>query len=148
MKKLSKTNENLHEIVVFSKNIDLVQVFIGFWYIFHWKSMPLSSEINVFAESLDFLFFCLGIFPLWILGLTGQMYYVVHPHGWARSTLTGSILKWTMDTTMQSTNLEQVYQWWIGQNRSVFFWKSRHMVRSEQKLMNIIKSLLHVLYFK
>ena len=50
--------------------------------------MPLSSEINVFAESLDF-FFCLGIFPLWILGLTGQshMYYVVHPHGGARSTL-------------------------------------------------------------
>ena len=42
--------------------------------------MPLLSEINVFAESLDF-FFCLGIFPLWILGLTGQMYYVVHPHG-------------------------------------------------------------------
>jgi len=30
MKKLSGTNENLHEIVVFSKNIDLVQIFICF----------------------------------------------------------------------------------------------------------------------
>ena len=41
-----------------------------------------------------------------------------------------------------------VYQWWIGQNRSVFFWKSRHSVRSERKLMNIITSLIHFLHFK
>ena len=45
--------------------------------------MIASSEITVFAESLLFLFFCLGVLPLWILGLTCQshMYYVVHPHG-------------------------------------------------------------------
>ena len=64
MKKVSKTNENQHKIVVFSKNIDLVQVVIGFWYIVHWKSMPLSSEINVFAESLDFFFLLRGLSPL------------------------------------------------------------------------------------
>ena len=52
--------------------------------------MTASSEINVFDEGLDFcVLFCLGVLPLWILGLTcwSHMYYVVPPHGSARSTL-------------------------------------------------------------
>ena len=49
---------------------------------------PSQAKSMFLLKALIF-FFCLGIFPLWILGLTGQshMYYVVHPHGWARSAL-------------------------------------------------------------
>jgi len=97
--------------------------------------MTVSSEINVFDEGLDFcVLFCLGVLPLWILGLICQSHrhYVVHPHGWARSTLTGSILTLIMDTTLQSMTLNQLCQWWVGQSKNVFFRKSGHLVGNER----------------
>ena len=80
MKKRSKNNENQHQINVFAKNYKFVRIFIVCWHFFHWKSMPLSSEINVFAESLDFLcfLFCLGVLPLWILELTCSSHIMWH----------------------------------------------------------------------